>query len=89
MQYFYITNVLKDEKPKDTCFEKMANWLLRHFVPIANPTLEHNLDYVKEWYIEYDDVEEYTNREVGVAENGSVVFKAPFETKSNRAKYMD
>ena len=71
---------------KATFWEKITNKLLTHLVkllthlvPKANPTLEENLDYVKEWYIEYDDVEEYTNREVGVAENGMVVFKAPFE----------
>ena len=65
--------------PKATFWEKIIDRLLSHFVPMANPTLEENLGYVKEWYIEYDDVEEYTNREVGVAENGLVVFKAPFE----------
>ena len=64
---------------KATFLEKIIDRLLSHFVPMANPTLEENLDYVKEWYLEYDDVEEYTNREVGVAENGLVVFKAPFE----------
>ena len=31
-------------------------------MPMANPTLDKNLGYVKEWYIEYDDVEEYANR---------------------------
>ena len=64
---------------KATFWEKIIDRLLSHFVPMANPTLEENLGYVKEWYLEYDDVEEYTNREVGVAENGLVVFKAPFE----------
>ena len=64
---------------KATFLEKIIDRLLSHFVPMANPTLEENLGYVKEWYLEYDDVEEYTNREVGVAENGLVVFKAPFE----------
>lgn len=85
MRYFNL-KVLVGKKPKDTFWEKITNKLLTHLVkllthlvPKANPTLEENLDYVKEWYIEYDDVEEYTNREVGVAENGLVVFKAPFE----------
>lgn len=79
MQYFSFTNVLKGEKPKNTFFEKITIWLLSHFIPTTNPTLEHNISYVKQWYIEYDDIEEYTNREVGVTENGLVVFKAPFE----------
>lgn len=85
MRYFNL-KVLVGKKPKDTFWEKITNKLLTHLVkllthlvPKANPTLEENLDYVKEWYIEFDDVEEYTNREVGVAENGMVVFKAPFE----------
>lgn len=47
---------------KATFWEKIIDRLLSHFVPMANPTLEENLDYVKEWYIEYDDVEEYANR---------------------------
>ena len=71
MRYFNL-KVLVGKKPKDTFWEKITNKLLTHFVPMANPTLEENLDYVKEWYIEYDDVEEYANREVGVAENGLV-----------------
>ena len=64
---------------KATFWEKIIDRLLSHFVPMANPTLEENLGYVKEWYLEYDDVEEYVNREVGLAENGLVVFKTPFE----------
>ena len=79
MQYFSFDSVLIGKKTKNTLWEKIIDWLLNHFMPMANPTLDKNLDYVKEWYIEYDDVEEYTNREVGVAENGLVVFKAPFE----------
>lgn len=79
MQYFSFDSVLIGKKTKNTLWEKIIDWLLNHFMPMANPTLDKNLDYVKEWYLEYDDVEEYTNREVGVAENGLVVFKAPFE----------
>ena len=79
MQYFSFDSVLIGKKTKNTLWEKIIDWLLNHFMPMANPTLEENLGYVKEWYLEYDDVEEYTNREVGVAENGFVVFKAPFE----------
>lgn len=71
--------MLIGKKTKNTLWEKIIDWLLNHFMPMANPTLDKNLGYVKEWYIEYDDVEEYANREVGVAENGLVVFKAPFE----------
>ena len=79
MQYFSFDSVLIGKKTKNTLCEKVIDWLLNHFIPMANPTLEENLYYVKEWYLEYDDVEEYTNREVGVGENGLVVFKAPFE----------
>jgi len=78
MLYFKF-EVSIGRKTKDTILEKIIVWVLRHFVPMANPTLENNLDSVKEWYIEYDDIEKFTNREIGVAENGLVVFKAPFE----------
>ena len=78
MQYFSFDSVLIGKKTKNTLWEKIIDRLLNHFMPMANPTLEENLGYVKEWYLEYDDVEEYTNREVGVAENG-LGFKAPFE----------
>ena len=73
MKYFNL-KVLVGKKPKDTLWEKIINKLLTHLVPKANPTLEENLYYVKEWYIEYDDVEEYTNREVGVVENAFAFF---------------
>lgn len=78
MLYFKF-DVARSKKPKDTFRSKLSDWLSSHFVPKANPTLEKNLAYVKEWYVEYDDIEEYTNREIGVTENGLVVFKAPFE----------
>ncbi len=64
---------------KATFWEKIIDRLLSHFVPMANPTLEENLDYVKEWYIEYDDVEKYANREVGMAENGWWCSKLPLK----------
>lgn len=78
MLYFKF-EVPRCKKSKGTFREKVTNWLLSHLIPTTNPTLEHNIAYVKQWYIEYDDVEEYTNREVGVTENGLVVFKAPFD----------
>lgn len=78
MLYFKF-DVARGKKPKDTFWSKLSDWLLRHFIPMANPTLEKNIAYIRQWYIEYDDVEKYTNREVGVTENGLVVFKAPFD----------
>ena len=89
MQYFSFDSVLIGKKTKNTLWEKIIDWLLNHFMPMANPTLDKNLGYVKEWYIEYDDVEEYANREVGVAENGLVVFKAPFEYNFGYLCYND
>lgn len=62
MQYFSFDSVLIGKKTKNTLWEKIIDWLLNHFMPMANPTLDKNLGYVKEWYIEYDDVEEYANR---------------------------
>lgn len=64
-------------KAKCSFLERIVTKLLKAIIPLANPTLDGKLENVKIWYIEYNDVEQYTNREIGIDNNGLLVFKAP------------
>lgn len=58
-------------------FERICVFILKLLIPQSNPSYGKNIDCVKEWCIEYDDVGEYTNREIGIDNHGCLVFKAP------------
>ena len=42
---------------------------------------------MKTWYVEYDEENDYTNREVGLNKNGEVIVKAPY--KKNLGFWVD
>lgn len=48
-------------------------------IPRANPDFDDMYYRVKTWYVEYDEENNYTNREVGLDSNGEVIFKAPYK----------
>ena len=52
--------------------------LLRCTLPVANPDFEDLFEEVSYWYVEYDLTGKYTNREVGLGEDGSPLTIAPY-----------
>ena len=66
--------------PSSEPHEHQTWWirLLRRILPAANPDFEDLFEEVSYWYVEYDTVGKYTNREVGLGEDGSPLTIAPY-----------
>lgn len=45
---------------------------------MANPDFEKKFPYVRYWYIEYDETNQYTTKEIGIDKDGNVFTKAPY-----------
>lgn len=87
MIYFQFEKQINDVKHNDNIFVIFIVKLLSHILPMANPDFDGKYDDVKTWLIEYDEVEDYTNREVGKDLAGKVIVKAPY--KRNLGFWVD
>lgn len=77
MKYFRFDYQIKKSTENPSFFNKMTRCLL-FFMPKANPDFEDKYSLVVTWYIEYDDINNYTNREIGLSEDKGIIVKAPF-----------
>lgn len=89
MVYFkFVNNEMKgSENKKRSCVDRIISLFLRSFLPMANPDFDRLYKFVNIWYIEYDNFEHYTLREVGLDINNYVIVKAPF--KNNFGYWTD
>ena len=81
MKYFKFVdkfNVKTKQPTKESFVEKLLWRILLSIFPRTNPDYEGLYDKVIIWYIEYDDINNYTNREIGVDKDGIVIVKGPF-----------
>ena len=81
MKYFKFIdkfNVKIEQPTKESFVEKILWRILPSIIPRANPDFDRLYDKVITWYIEYDDINNITNREIGVDKNGIVIVKGPF-----------
>ena len=86
------TTYLKFDTPVGPSSESHAQqtwWiqLLRRILPAANPDFEDLFEEVITWYVEYDIVSKYTNREVGLGEDGTTLTIAPY--RNNMGLWTD
>ena len=84
MIYFKFNNTSnKNENPSNPTFKnRLLYCVIKHlfwFIPKTNPDFDSSYENVRTWYIEYDDVNDYTNREVGIDFNGKVIVKGPYQ----------
>ena len=75
------------ESSKTSALEKILAWLLEKFIPKANPDFDAKYDDVETWFIEYDEENDYTNREIGLDKDGHVIVLGPFQ--SNLGYWVD
>ena len=86
MLYFKFVREKKDVYKEGKIVGAISE-ILRIILPQSNPTLEENIDYVRTWYIEYDESQYSTLRELGLDERDFLVFKAPY--KHNLGFWVD
>ncbi len=80
MIYFGFSN--KDNqncKERDNSFfVKLLISVLSFFIPKANPDFEQLYEDVHQWYLEYDELNKETCREIGIDSYNRVIVKAPY-----------
>ena len=74
-------------KNNNSLFKRLIISLMSIFIPKANPDFEDLIDLVDKWLVEYDDLEKYVNREIGIDSNGIVIMKMPY--KMNYGYWID
>ena len=84
---FKIPSEEGKESTKTSALEKILAWLLEKFIPKANPDFDAKYDDVETWFIEYDEENDYTNREIGLDKDGHVIVLGPFQ--SNLGYWVD
>ncbi|TGD59381.1 hypothetical protein [Flavobacterium humi] len=82
MKYFKFSQPKKKlgVNKKETIISKILNFAFS-FIPKANPKYDKLIQFVDVWYIEYDDVNECIEKEIGLNENYQVILKMPFQNE--------
>ena len=90
---FKIPSEEGKESTKTSALEKILVWLLEKFIPKANPDFDTKYDDVETWFIEYDEENDYANREIGLNKDGHVIVLGPFQNnlgyKESRGQVFD
>lgn len=76
---FRIPSKEKKEDSKASTFEMLLEWILEKLLPKANPDFDLKYEDVVIWFVEYDEDNHYTNREIGLDKDGRVIVKGPFQ----------
>jgi hypothetical protein len=75
------------QKTKETFWQKLIRKTLSLFIPIANPDFESKIDAVSDWLIEFENGNEYPNREIGLNTSGKPIMVMPW--KKNYGYWID
>ncbi len=80
MKYFKFKMPLEEEKeiPQTPMHESLFDWLLEKLIPKANPDFDIKYNDVDTWFVEYDEDNDCTNREIGLNRDGHIIVKGPF-----------
>ena len=88
MLYFkFIESEKISSTEKDGIFWIVLSKILSLFIPKSNPDFDKQIDLANEWYIEYNDTENYIEREIGLDEKRTVILKMPY--KKNYGFWLD
>lgn len=80
MKYFKFKMPSEEEKeiPQTPMHESLFDWLLEKLIPKANPDFGTKYNDVDTWFVEYDEENDCTNREIGLNRDGHIIVKGPF-----------
>ena len=75
-------------------FEKVFIGIMKFIFPKANPDFDDKIDAVFIWMLEFEDEEDFPNREIGIDSNNNIILKMPFKKNygywtDNNLKYND
>ncbi len=89
MKYFRFIDITYSEGQTLSFFDRIIVYFLHKIcrIPKANPDFENVYAKVATWYIEYDEVNGYTSREIGLDKDGKVIVKGPY--KANLGFWVD
>ena len=74
-----LDNIKSNYKEREkSFFEKILSSILSFIIPKANPDFDHLINNVHQWYLEYDDLNKDTCREIGIDKNNRIIVKAPY-----------
>ena len=84
----FLNNKKPIDKERDSFFfNRIVYPILSFILPKANPDFDHLYEKVHLWYLEYDGLNKYTCREIGIDDNNTVIVKAPY--KNNFGYWTD
>lgn len=78
MIYFKFNCLIPKSENKYSFLENFLDKVFSLIIPKANPDFDGKYQNVSCWYIEYDDINNYSNREIGLDEEGTVIVKGPY-----------
>jgi hypothetical protein len=75
----FLDNIKSNYKEREkSFFEKILSSILSFIIPKANPDFDHLIYNVHQWYLEYDDLNKDTCREIGIDKNNRIIVKAAY-----------
>lgn len=79
MKHYKFNYQISFSKEKKYSLENILGKFLSLLIPKANPDFENNLSLISLWYIEFDDVHNFTNREIGFDKDNNILEVAPYK----------
>lgn len=95
MRYIKFKEIISDRKKNPVgTFEKIFIGIIKFIFPKANPDFDDKIDAVFIWLLEFENEEDFPNREIGMDSNNNVILKMPYKKNygywtDNNLKYKD
>ncbi|TDS55234.1 hypothetical protein [Myroides indicus] len=95
MKYIKFKEVISNRKKKPlSTFKKIFIGAITSIFPKANPDFDDKIDSVSIWLLEFENEEDFPNREIGIDSNNNVILKMPYKENygywtDNNLKFKD
>lgn len=94
MKYIKFKIVPSENKENTGVFGKIFRKIIKSIFPKANPDFDDKIHTVLIWLLEFENEEDFPNKEIGIDENNNVILKMPYKKNygywtDNNLKYND